>query len=87
MKKRIIVLCIGIFIFIGIIGLSYNSNNKTTFTQDGVTYALTLDGTSTTSFPAKGMYRADVTCENATGKWLYDEWKLSIEDITSNNIM
>ena len=86
MKKRIIVLCIGIFIFIGIIGLSYNSNNKTTFTQDGVTYALTLDGTSTTSFPAKGMYRADVTCENATGKWLYDEWKLSIEDITSNNI-
>ena len=86
MKKRIIVLCIGIFIFIGIIGLSYNSNNKITFTQDGVTYALTLDGASTTSFPAKGMYRADVTCENATGKWLYDEWKLSIEDITSNNI-
>ncbi len=86
MKKRIIVLCIGIFIFIGIIGLSYNSNNKTTFTQDGVTYALTLDGTSTTSFPAKGMYRADVACENATGNWLYDEWKLAIEDITSNNI-
>ena len=86
MKKRIIVLCIGIFIFIGIIGLSYNSNNKITFTQDGVTYALTLDGASTTSFPAKGMYRADVTCENATGRWLYDEWKLSIEDITSNNI-
>ena len=86
MKKRIIVLCIGIFIFIGIIGLSYNSNNKITFTQDGVTYALTLDGASTNSFPSKGMYRANVTCEGATGTWLYDEWQLSIEDITSNNI-
>ena len=36
-------------------------------------------------FPEKGMYRADVTCEGATDKWLYDEWKLAIEDITSNN--
>ena len=80
------VLCVGIIILIGIIGISYNSNNKVTFTQDGVTYALTLDGANTNSFPSKGMYRADVTCENATGKWLYDEWQLAIEDITSDNI-
>ena len=86
MKKRIIVLCIGIFALIGIIGLSYNSNNKTTFKHDGVTYALTLDGASTNSFPSKGMYRANVTCEGATGKWLYDEWKLSIENIAGDNI-
>ncbi len=86
MKKRMAVLCVGIIILIGIIGISYNSNNKVTFTQDGVTYALTLDGANTNSFPSKGMYRADVTCENATGKWLYDEWQLAIEDITSDNI-
>ena len=86
MKKRIIVLCIGIFALIGIIGLSYNFNNKTTFKHDGVTYALTLDGASTNSFPSKGMYRANVTCEGATGKWLYDEWKLSIENIAGDNI-
>ena len=86
MKKRMTVLCVGIIILIGIIGISYNSNNKVTFTQDGVTYALTLDGASTNSFPSKGMYRADVTCEGATGKWLYDEWQLAIEDITSNNV-
>ena len=86
MKKRIFIVSIGIFTLIGIIGLSYNSNSKSTFTQDGVTYALTLDGASTNSFPSKGMYRADVTCEGATGTWLYDEWQLAIEDITSDNI-
>ena len=86
MKKRMAVLCVGIIILIGIIGISYNSNSERTFTQDGVTYALTLDGANTNSFPSKGMYRADVTCENATGKWLYDEWQLAIEDITSDNI-
>ena len=86
MKKRIVVLCVGIIILIGIIGISYNFDNKITFIQDGITYALTLDGASTNSFPSKGMYRADVTCENATGKWLYDEWQLAIEDITSNNV-
>ena len=86
MKKRMTVLCIGIIVLIGIIGTSYNSNDKTTFTQDGITYALTLDGASTNTFPSKGMYRADVTCEGATGNWLYDEWQLAIEDITSDNV-
>ena len=86
MKKRMAVLCVGIIILIGIIGISYNSNSESTFTQDGVTYALTLDGANTNSFPSKGMYRADVACEGATGKWLYDEWQLAIEDITSDNV-
>ena len=84
MKKKVI--SIGIFMFIGIIGLFYNSNNKNTFTKDGVTYALTLDGASVNTFPSKGRYRADVKCSNAAGKWLYDEWTLAIEDITSNSI-
>ena len=86
MKKRVLIVSIGIIILIGIIGISYNANNKNTFIQDGVTYALTLDGASVNTFPSKGMYRADVTCENATGKWLYDEWVLAIEDIKSDNI-
>ena len=87
MKKRLIIISIVIVvIFISIIVMGYNTNSNNTFTQDGVTYALTLDGASTNSFPSKGMYRADVTCENATGKWLYDEWQLAIEDITSDNV-
>ena len=87
MKKRLIIISIVIVvIFISIIVMGYNTNSNNTFTQDGVTYALTLDGASTNSFPSKGMYRADVTCEGATGTWLYDEWQLAIEDITSDNI-
>ena len=87
MKKRLIITSIVIVIaFISIIAMNYNTNKQNTFTQDGVTYALTLDGASVNSFPAKGMYRVDVECSNATGKWLYDEWKLTIEDFTSDNI-
>ena len=86
MKKRILVVSI-IFltIFISIIAMSYNTNTPKTFTQDGVTYALTLDGASINTFPSKGMYRVDVECSNATGKWLYDEWKLAVEDINGTN--
>ena len=65
--------------------MSYNTNTPKTFTQDGVTYALTLDGASVNTFPSKGMYRVDVECSNANGKWLYDEWKLAVEDINGTN--
>ena len=86
MKKRILVVSI-IFltIFISIIAMSYNTNTPKTFTQDGVIYALTLDGASVNTFPSKGMYRVDVECSNANGKWLYDEWMLAIEDINGTN--
>ena len=86
MKKRILVVSI-IFltIFISIIAMSYNTNTPKTFTQDGVIYALTLDGASVSTFPSKGMYRVDVECSNANGKWLYDEWKLAVEDINGTN--
>ena len=86
MKKRIRIVSIAIvFILIVITFIIIdNKDNKKTFKQDGVTYALTLDGKSTNSFPSKGLYKASVTCENAKGKWLYDEWKLAIENITGN---
>ena len=86
MKKRILVVSIVVLtIFISIIAMSYNTNTPKTFTQDGVTYALTLDGASVSTFPSKGMYRVDVECSNANGKWLYDEWMLAIEDINGTN--
>ena len=86
MKKRILVVSIVFLtIFISIIAMSYNTNTLKTFTKDGVTYALTLDGASVNTFPSKGMYRVDVECSNANGKWLYDEWKLAVEDINGTN--
>ena len=84
MQKRIRIVSVSIIlviILIGIIVYYNNSNNKYSFTQDGIRYALTLDGKKTTSFPSKGMYQVQVSCDNANGKWLYDEWKLAIENI------
>lgn len=47
MQKRIRIVSVGIFfviLLIGIIVLNNNFNNKYSFTQDGIRYALTLDG-------------------------------------------
>lgn len=86
MKKRVIEICILgiIFLILGTCMLYSSSKNK--FVQDGVTYALTLDGASVNTFPAKGMYQVNVECNNAIGKWDYDAWKLYIEDLSSNKI-
>ena len=89
MQKRIRIVSVSIIlviILIEIIVYYNNSNNKYSFTQDGIRYALTLDGEKTTSFPPKGMYKAQVTCDGADGRWLYDEWKLAIENITSDDV-
>ena len=89
MQKRIRIVSVSIvlvILLIGIIVINNNSNSKYSFTQDGIRYALTLDGNKITSFPSKGMYKAQVTCIGADGKWLYDDWKLAIENITSDNV-
>ena len=89
MQKRIRIVSVSIIlviILIEIIVYYNNSNNKYSFTQDGIRYALTLDGEKTTSFPSKGMYKAQVTCVGADGRWIYDDWKLAIENITSDDV-
>ena len=86
MKKRIISInIVFIFSFIVIIILSNDSSNKATLSNNGVMYAVTLDGEKINEFPNKGSYKVDVNCENANGKWLYDEWKLAIENIEGTN--
>ena len=80
-KKRIIIISILIFITISLL---FILNNKKTYKIDNVTYAVTLDGTIVTSIPSKGAYAVSVTCNNASGKWLYDEWKLLVTDITGD---
>ena len=86
-KKRIIFLSLTIVIlFTFIIFLSSKSFNKKeiTFEEDGVKYALTVDGKKAYKFPDKGYYNVKVKCDNARGKWLYDDWKLSIDNIVGN---
>ena len=86
MQKRIRIVSIGIILIVLFISitLNNNTNNKHTFKKDGILYALSLDGKSITSFPSKGLYKANVSCEGADGKWLYDDWKLAIENITGD---
>ena len=86
MQKRIRIVSIGIILIVLFISitLNNNTNNKHTFKKDGILYALSLDGKSITSFPSKGLYKANVSCEGADGRWLYDDWKLAIENITGD---
>ena len=89
MQKRVRIISISIvlvILLIGIIIMNNNSNNKYLFTQDGIKYAITLDGNKITSFPSKGIYKVQVACDGADGSWLYDDWKLAIENMTSDNV-
>ena len=87
MKKRIKIVCIGIILivlFISVIVLNNNANDKHTFKKDGILYALSLDGKSITAFPSKGLYKVNVSCDGGDGVWSYDDWKLEIRNITGD---
>ena len=75
-----------IVLLIMIVVANNNSDSKYSFTQAGIKYAITLDGNKITSFPSKGMFAVKVTCDGADGSWLYDDWKLAIENMTSDNV-
>ena len=62
----------------GLYNTHVNSENNSNYNL-----AITLDGQRVSSFPSKGMYRVDVTCENADGKWDYDNWNLSIKNVVN----
>lgn len=81
MNKKIKLISICIIFLLCVIGHIYNTNNNISLQDNNVTYAISLDGEKTSSFPARGSYKVQVECNNAVGKWLYDEWKLSIEDM------
>lgn len=82
MKKNITII---LFLFITLI-LFGNIQNDNKIANKEKIYALTLDGEKIDTFPSKGLYRVDVICENANGKWLYNEWKLSIENVVNDNV-
>ncbi len=82
MKNRIILVSISILLVIGLIFV-LNNETKKTFVIDGIKYAVNLDGEATSTVPSKGLYEVAVICENATGKWDYDNWKLKLTNMTS----
>ena len=86
MQKRIRIVSIVIILIVLFISIIFNNNtnNKHTFKKDGILYAISLDGKSITSFPSIGLYKVNVSCDGANGKWLYDDWKLAIENIAGD---
>ena len=88
MKKRITTLIVLMFIIIFVAILTLENNKHSEYElkdeENNVLIALSLDGNKITSFPSKGMYKVNVNCNNADGKWLYDDWKLAIENITGD---
>lgn len=80
-KKVIITLCI-LLTFACLIAIFSKYDNG--FVDNGITYALVVDGKKAKEFPTKGSYKVDVDCTNADGGWDYGKWKLNIENITGD---
>ena len=84
MKKKYIVISISIIFLGSLITIIINKNSKEYIMQDGIMLALTLDGEKINTYPDERNYYIEVNCENGKGKWLVEEWKLAVEEITGN---
>ena len=84
MNKKYILLTISSILLVGLVAIIINRNSKEYIMQDGVMLALTLDGEKIDSYPNETNYHVEVNCKNGKGKWLVDEWKLAVEEVTGN---
>ncbi len=83
-NNKKIVICISlIVIMIGTL-LIISNKPKKTFKYNESTIALLVNGKVSNTFPSKGLYQIDITCDNADGVWDIDNWKLDIKNITGN---
>lgn len=83
MKKKIMILSMLIvIIIISIIIYFITYKKKQTFSINGATVAVLIDGKNASNFPDKGFYDVNVNCNGANGRWDYENWKLIIGEIT-----
>lgn len=82
-NKRIVICVLLIVIMICTL-LIIGNKPKNTFNYNGNTIALLVNGKVSNTFPSKGLYQIDITCDNADGIWDIDNWKLDIKNITGN---
>ena len=80
MKKKIFAILISLIIIVVIIGFNYN-NKQDVIINNGVKYAIKLNGKKTNSFPSKGKYNVIINCNHANAKWDYDNWKINVYNI------
>ena len=90
-KKEIVLSIIGILLVGGVLFVITNKNTKKTFIQDGVLFAVKLDGVSQNSFPSGNNYYVDIDCTNARGRWMRapstnggsdDAYRIVIDNVT-----
>ena len=79
-----IIICISLIAIMICTLLVISNKPKKTFGYNGSTIALLVDGKVSNTFPSKGLYQIDITCDNADGVWDVDNWKLDIKNITGN---
>ena len=79
-----IIICISLIAIMICTLLVISNKPKKTFGYKGSTIALLVDGKVSNTFPSKGLYQIDITCDNANGVWDIDNWKLDIKNITGN---
>lgn len=83
-NNKKIVICISLIVIMICTLLVISNKPKKTFEFNGSTIALLVDGKVSNTFPSKGLYQIDITCDNAQGEWDVDNWKLDIKNITGN---
>lgn len=83
-NNKKIIICISLIAIMICTLLIIGNKPKNTFNYNGNTIALLVNGKVSNTFPSKGLYQIDITCDNADGVWDIDNWKLDIKNITGN---
>ena len=83
-NNKKIVICISLIVIMICTLLIISNKPKNTFKYNESTIALLVNGKVSNTFPSKGLYQIDITCDNADGVWDIDNWKLDIKNITGN---
>jgi len=81
-KQGIIYSLIGIILISTLLFVITSKNEKKYIEKDGIYFALTLNGIEITDFPDRGNYTVNVDCQNGRGRWLPDEWKFILDEIS-----
>ena len=93
MKKSLYILMVIVFVTFCLSVFFVNNNSRKTFVQDGIQFAVKVDGIYQNSFPNEtDNYYVDINCTNAHGQWrriqnqndTNFEYKLIIDNITGN---
>lgn len=82
MKKKLFIISLIIIVISNFLIIIFSSNKKNTFIDNGILFAVTLDGQNVSEFPDRGEYNVQIDCDNARGRWLAKDWKLVLEDIS-----